>query len=64
MIQLTLTTEQAATLRDILDAYVSDLSMEIAHTDRLDFRVGLKRRKAIAAEVASRLESELTTATT
>ena len=64
MIQLSLTEPDAAVLKDILDACVGDLGMEIAHTDSMDFREGLKRRKAIAADIAGRLQTALAAAAT
>lgn len=36
---------------DVLEHALSDLSMEIADTDRLDFRQGLKRRRAAIGRV-------------
>ena len=47
MIQITLETHEAAILGEILEAYLSDLRMEIADTDRKDFRDTLKERKDV-----------------
>ena len=33
-------------LREVLENYLSDLRMEIADTDSMDFREGLKHRKS------------------
>ncbi len=46
MVQLTLTEKDAATLRKVLETYVSDLRMEIRDTDAHDFREGLKEEEA------------------
>jgi len=43
MIQLTLTDTEASTLCDILMSYLSDLRMEIADTEQIDFRNRLKQ---------------------
>ena len=47
MAQITLTQEEAAALRMALSSYVSDLWMEIAHTDSWQFRQNLKREEAL-----------------
>ena len=46
MIELDLTREEREVLLEILEADLSDLRMEIADTDSLDFRDMLKGRKA------------------
>ncbi len=43
--QLTLTSEEASVLHEVLDNYVSDLRMEISNTDSMDFRERLKTKK-------------------
>ncbi len=43
-------------LRELLEVTVSDLSMEISHTDRMDFREGLKVRKEFFNKLASQLK--------
>ncbi|MEX0704068.1 MAG: hypothetical protein WD069_18350 [Planctomycetales bacterium] len=45
MIQLTLLPEEAALLREVLESFLSDLRMEIANTDSMDFREMLKVRE-------------------
>ena len=54
--ELTLTDEEAAELRDLLDGSLGDLSIEIADTDNPGYRVGLKTRrvhlKAVRAQLA------------
>lgn len=47
MIQLDLSAEERGLLIEILDNALSDLRMEIADTDRKDFRDMLKDRKAV-----------------
>jgi len=45
MIQIELTHEDIDMLREILASHLSELRMEIAHTDRRDFRDYLRRRR-------------------
>lgn len=47
MITLDLSPEEADVLRTVLDSYLSDLRMELADTDRKDFRDMLKQRKGV-----------------
>ncbi len=55
MIELKLTNEEADMLKDVLTSYVSDLRMEIADTDKFDFREGLKKRETFLKDLISRL---------
>ena len=55
MPQLTLTDEEAGTLRRVLEEYVSDLRMEIADTDSMDFRDQLKREEALLKRLIEQL---------
>ncbi|MEW6144541.1 MAG: hypothetical protein AB1598_05930 [Thermodesulfobacteriota bacterium] len=45
--QLNLTAEEADMLKEILASYLSDLRMEIADTDSMDFREELKKREVL-----------------
>lgn len=47
MIRLDLNEEEREILVMVLESYLSDLRMEIADTDRMDFREMLKKRKAV-----------------
>ncbi|HEX6827952.1 MAG TPA: hypothetical protein VF104_03125 [Burkholderiales bacterium] len=47
MFRLDLNSEQRSTLIQALESYVSDLRMEIADTDRKDFRDPLKAEEQI-----------------
>jgi hypothetical protein len=51
MLHLDLTPDEVAILEDLLTNDLSDLRMEIAHTDRLDYRERLKVRKAVLTKV-------------
>lgn len=55
MIELKLSSEEAASLRDVLTGYLSDLRMEISATDIKDFRDHLRER----AKHLQRILSEL-----
>jgi hypothetical protein len=57
MIHLDLSSDEAKTLSDILESYLSDLRMEIADTDSQDFRELLKERKAVVAKTIESLTS-------
>ena len=53
--QITLTDVEAEMLRDVLTSYVSDLRMEIADTDSMDFRAHLKQRQAFLDKLLKEL---------
>jgi hypothetical protein len=59
MAQITLTQEEAAALRRALSSYVSDLSMEIAHTDSWQFRQTLKHEEVLLKKLLEQLDAEL-----
>ncbi len=52
---LTLTGQECNELRLALRTYVTDLRMEISHTDRYEFREELKASRAVLEEVLRRL---------
>ena len=52
---LVLTEQESNELRLALRTYVTDLRMEIAHTDRYEFREELKASRAVLEEVLRRL---------
>lgn len=62
MQRLTLTDEQAECLVEVLETTLSDLRMEISHTDSSTFRETLKRRKVLLQEVATAIEEPVGTA--
>ena len=57
MISLDLSKEESTILVDVLASYLSDLRMEIADTDSMDFREQLKQRKAVIEKAISALQS-------
>ena len=59
MAQIILTQEEAAALKGALSSYVSDLSMEIAHTDSWKFRQNLKHEEVLLKKLLEQLDAEL-----
>ncbi|MEP9410043.1 MAG: hypothetical protein HRF42_01330 [Candidatus Brocadia sp.] len=55
MIQLDITKEEKDVLIGILENDLSDLRMEIADTDNMDFRETLKNQKAVLQKVLETL---------
>ena len=53
--RLELTEQERAVLEEVLESWLSDLSVEIADTDRKDFRDGLKATRATIEAVLARL---------
>lgn len=56
MIQIDLTSEKAEMLREIISTYLSDLRMEIASTENMNFREELKKKEEFLKELLPRLE--------
>ncbi len=55
MTRLELTSQEAAQLAQALETYLSDLRMEIADTDRHEFREELKRQEETLRSLMERL---------
>jgi hypothetical protein len=53
--QLNLTAEEAAMLNEILTSYLSDLRMEIADTENMEFRENLKKKEEFIKKVIGEL---------
>ena len=53
MVQLELEPTDAEVLRLVVESYLSDLRMEIADTDSMDFREKLKARKAVLRKIVT-----------
>lgn len=51
MVHLELEPTDAEVLRLVLESYLSDLRMEIADTDSMEFREKLKTRKAVLRRI-------------
>lgn len=54
--QINLTAEEAEMLNEILTSFLSDLRMEIADTDSMDFREELKKREVLLKRLLNDLE--------
>ncbi|OGL39067.1 MAG: hypothetical protein A2042_04815 [Candidatus Schekmanbacteria bacterium GWA2_38_11] len=61
MLRIELTTEEVGMLHLILESYLSDLRMEIANTDSMDFRESLKEREVFLKKLLQQLEEGKTT---
>jgi hypothetical protein len=55
MPNLEMTEDEIKTLAEVLESAVSELGYEIANTDSMDYRDGLKAKKATAAAILERL---------
>jgi len=54
-VSIELSEEDAGILKEALQSYLSDLRMEIADTDRMEFRDALKYRKSALMRVVEML---------
>ncbi len=59
MIQIELTKDEAEKLKEILQAYLSDLRMEVADTDRKDFRDMLKENEVFLKVFLTRIKAKI-----
>lgn len=55
MVNIELKDEEAAMLRHVVENYLSDLTSEIASTEKLSFREDLKREKAFLLDFRGRI---------
>jgi hypothetical protein len=53
--QLNLTAQEAVTLSEILSGYLSDLRMEIAGTENMNFREELKKKEVFLKKIIDEL---------
>ena len=53
MVQIELRPTEADVLKMVLESYLSDLRMEIAATDSMDFREKLKAKKMVLRKVVA-----------
>jgi len=56
MVQLKITEEEREPLMEILENDISDLRMEIADTDRREYREMLKNREVLMKKIQQKLE--------
>jgi LPS O-antigen subunit length determinant protein (WzzB/FepE family) len=57
-VNLDLTQEDVAILRDVIRSYLSELHDEIVHTENYEFREGLQERQRRLQELLDRLGGE------
>jgi hypothetical protein len=55
--QITMTQAEVAALREVLTSYLSDLRMEIADTDSMQFREDLKRQEELLKKLLQQLDT-------
>ena len=58
MAQLTLNNEETLKLKKILESYLSDLRMEVADTDRKEYRDELKVEEAFLKDMIDKLSEQ------
>ena len=57
MLQLQLNEEERLTLQHLLDSCLSDLRMEISHTDNINFKEMLRNRKNVLIKIKDAVSS-------
>lgn len=62
MTNLELTPEELKALEETLTRNISDLAVEVAHTDAHDFKDKLKRRKAVMDHLLEKVQKVAVTA--
>jgi hypothetical protein len=53
--QISLSEEEAAVLKDVLESYLGELRMEVSNTEQFDFREALKRKEAVIKGLIGRI---------
>jgi len=48
--------DEVEVLRSVLEEYISELRMEVANTDSMDFRDDLKRKEEVLKALVERLQ--------
>ncbi len=54
-VQITVSDDEASTLREVLESYLSDLRMEIVDTEDVDFREKLKSEEKVLKKIITSL---------
>ncbi len=57
MLQIQLNEEERLTLQNLLDSCLSDLRMEISHTDNFSFKEMLRNRKDVLCKIKDAVAS-------
>lgn len=58
MVRIDLEPEEREILATVLESYLSDLRMEISHTDSADYREMLKQRKLVVQKALDAVKVE------
>jgi len=61
-ILINITPEEAVILKEVLASSISELSSEIADTDKYDFREDLKKRRIVIHKITSIINEKLAAA--
>jgi hypothetical protein len=57
-IEIKINSEDAKILSDVLESNISDLSVEISDTDRLDFRDSLKSKRNVLQRILAEIKKQ------
>ncbi|MHA2032662.1 MAG: hypothetical protein ACW99Q_25100 [Candidatus Kariarchaeaceae archaeon] len=57
-IEIKISNEDAKILYDVLESNISDLSVEISDTDRLDFRDSLKSKRNVLQRILAEIKKQ------
>jgi hypothetical protein len=57
-IEIKISNEDAKILYDVLESNISDLSVEISDTDRLDFRDSLKSKRNVLQRLLAEIKKQ------
>lgn len=59
MISLEMDKDEASTVQNVMERYLSHLQVEIIHTDKREFREALKQREKFMKEIIDRLKTKI-----
>jgi len=59
MISLEMNKDEASTVQNVMERYLSHLQVEIIHTDKREFREALKQREKFMKEIIDRLKTKI-----
>jgi len=59
MISLEMDKDEASTVQNVMERYLSHLQVEIIHTDKREFREALKQREKFMLEIIDRLKTKI-----
>jgi hypothetical protein len=59
MISLEMTKDEADTVQNVIERFLDHLQVEIIHTDKREFRAGLKEREEFVKEIIDRIKTKI-----